>query len=50
MELWYSLVIGTVIFLYVQLFNRNMKVYLDSGKELPFTFVNMLGLGHLSQG
>ena len=30
MELWYSLVIGIVIFAYVQLFNYNAKSYLES--------------------
>lgn len=48
MELWYSLVIGTVIFLYVQFFNRNMKVYLESDKQMPVTFLNILGVGDLS--
>lgn len=30
MELWYSVVIGTVIFVYVHLFNYNAKTYLES--------------------
>ena len=30
MELWYSLVIGTVIFAYINLFNYNVKTYLES--------------------
>uniref|UniRef100_A0A6C0CHC4 Uncharacterized protein n=1 Tax=viral metagenome TaxID=1070528 RepID=A0A6C0CHC4_9ZZZZ len=30
MELWYSVVIGTVIFSYIQLFNYNAKQYLQS--------------------
>ena len=30
MELWYSLVIGSVIFAYIHLFNYNVKSYLES--------------------
>ena len=43
MELWYSLVIGTVIYAYVMLFNRNMRSYLESDKSMPFTIENLLG-------
>jgi hypothetical protein len=30
MELWYSLVIGSVAFGYIQLYNRNAKRYFDN--------------------
>lgn len=44
MELWYSLVIGTVVYFYVILFNRNAKSYLDSGRTEPFTLNNAIGI------
>ena len=34
MELWYSLVIGSVAFGYMQLYVRNAKRYFDSEKTL----------------
>jgi hypothetical protein len=34
MESWYPIVIGSVIFFYIQLFIRNMKLYLQSDKTL----------------
>jgi hypothetical protein len=34
MEPWYPVVIGSVIFFYIQSFIRNMKLYLQSGKTL----------------
>lgn len=39
MESWYPVVIGSVIFFYVHLFIRNMKLYLESGKTLTITDV-----------
>uniref|UniRef100_A0A6C0AIV2 Uncharacterized protein n=1 Tax=viral metagenome TaxID=1070528 RepID=A0A6C0AIV2_9ZZZZ len=30
MELWYSLVIGSVIFAYIHLFNYNARTYLEA--------------------
>lgn len=33
MEWWYSIIIGTVAFSYVQLFNYNAKRYLESGES-----------------
>ena len=44
MELWYSLVIGTVMYFYVVLFNRNAKKYLESGRSEPFNVKNMIGI------
>jgi hypothetical protein len=44
MELWYSLVIGTVVYFYVILFNRNAKNYLESNRTQPFTLEHMIGL------
>lgn len=32
MELWYSLVIGTVAFAYIHLYIRNARQYFESGK------------------
>jgi hypothetical protein len=32
MELWYSVVIGSVIFAYIHLFNYNAKTYLEAQK------------------
>jgi hypothetical protein len=34
MELWYSVVIGTVAFLYIQFFNRTAKKYIESDRNL----------------
>lgn len=34
MELWYSIVIGSVIFLYIQSYNYTAKLYLESDKTL----------------
>jgi hypothetical protein len=44
MELWYSVVIGTVVYFYVLLFNRNARMYLDSGRTQPFDIENALGI------
>lgn len=46
MELWYSVVIGSVIFCYIQLFIRNMKLYLESDKTLSIVdlFTTHMGL------
>jgi hypothetical protein len=44
MELWYSVVIGTVVYFYVILFNRNARVYLESGRTQPFNVENALGI------
>ena len=44
MELWYSLVIGTVVYFYVVLFNRNARSYLESGRTEPFTLNNVIGI------
>ena len=46
MELWYSLVIGTVVFFYVHFFNANAKAWLGSDKQMPFTIESMLGYTH----
>jgi hypothetical protein len=37
MEPWYPYVIGTVAFFYIQSFNRNAKMYLESGKTLSWS-------------
>lgn len=34
MELWYSIVIGSVVFAYIHSFNRIAKMYLESNKTL----------------
>jgi len=34
MKTWYPLVIGTVMFLYIQSFNRVAKLYFESNKTL----------------
>lgn len=44
MELWYSLVIGSVVYFYVILFNRNARSYLESGRTEPFTLTNIIGI------
>jgi len=44
MELWYSLVIGTVIYFYVIFFNRNAKSYLESGRSEEFSLENMFNV------
>jgi hypothetical protein len=46
MELWYSVVIGSVMFAYIQLFIRNMKLYLESNKTLTIVdlFTTHMGL------
>jgi predicted ATP-grasp superfamily ATP-dependent carboligase len=36
MEWWYSIIIGVVAFVYIQSFNRNTKMYLESGKTLSW--------------
>jgi len=36
MEWWYSIIIGVVAFAYIQSFNRNAKMYLDSDKTLSW--------------
>lgn len=46
MELWYSLVIGTVVFFYVHFFNANAKAWLGSGRHMPFTVESMIGYTH----
>jgi hypothetical protein len=33
MELWYSLVIGTVVFFYIQFFNANAKAWLGKWEK-----------------
>ena len=43
MELWYSVIIGTVIYCYVQFFNKNARTYLESGRTQPFSLDSMLG-------
>jgi hypothetical protein len=44
MELWYSVVIGSVVYMYVLLFNRNAKKYLESGRTEPFSIENVIGI------
>ena len=34
MESWYPYVIGTIIFVYIQSFNRIARLYLESGRSL----------------
>lgn len=34
MESWYPFVIGTIIFLYIQSFNRIAKIHLESDRSL----------------
>jgi hypothetical protein len=36
MEPWYPYVIGSVAFFYIQCFNKNAKMYLDSGKTMTW--------------
>jgi len=36
MDLWYPFVIGTVMFLYIQSFNRIAKLYFKSGKTIEW--------------
>jgi hypothetical protein len=36
MESWIPFVIGSIIFFYVQIFNRVMKLYLESEKTLDW--------------
>jgi hypothetical protein len=36
MEPWYPFVIGTVIFGYIQSFNRITKIYVENGKTLEW--------------
>ena len=36
MEPWYPYVIGTVAFFYIQSFNRNAKMYLESDKTISW--------------
>lgn len=44
MELWYSIVIGTVIFAYIHSFNRIMKLHLetDGGLMLSDMFTKII--------
>ena len=44
MELWYSVVIGSVVYMYVLLFNRNARKYLESQRTDPFTIESMIGI------
>jgi hypothetical protein len=37
MELWYSIVIGTVIFAYIHSFNRVMKIHLEKEEGISFS-------------
>jgi hypothetical protein len=37
MDIWYPAVLGTVIFFYITFFNRNAKMYLDSGKTMSWS-------------
>jgi len=37
MEPWYPIVIGTVVFCYVQSYNRIAKLYFESGKTLDWS-------------
>ena len=46
MELWYSIVIGTVVFFYVQFFNANAKSWLGSGRKMPFSIESLFGYTH----
>lgn len=47
MELWYSIVIGTVIYLYIHSYNYTAKLYLESDKTLTlmdvYSIVTNLG-------
>ena len=36
MESWYPFVIGTIIFLYIQSFNRVAKIHLESQRSLEW--------------
>jgi hypothetical protein len=45
MEPWYPVVIGSVIFFYIQFFIRNMKMYLQSGKTLGLQ--DMFSITHM---
>jgi len=36
MDSWYPFVIGTVMFLYIQSFNRIAKMYFESGKTIEW--------------
>jgi hypothetical protein len=49
MEPWYPVVIGSVIFFYIQSFIRNMKLYLQSGKTLGWNdmFTVILPIVHV---
>lgn len=51
MELWYSIVIGTVIFMYIQSYNRIAKMYLENDKNLTFQdfFSKIIPLDRLTQ-
>ena len=55
METWYPIVIGTIMFLYIQSFNRVAKLYFESNKTLEwkdfFTIVlpiNDRGVTHVN--
>lgn len=43
MELWYSLVIGAVAFLYIQLYIRNARQYFKSDKTQSIGDIFTLG-------
>lgn len=51
MELWYSIVIGTVIFMYIHSYNRIAKMYLESDKNLTFQdfFTKIIPIDRLTQ-
>jgi hypothetical protein len=36
MDLWYPVVIGSVMFFYINFFNKNAKMYLESGRTLSW--------------
>jgi len=37
MESWYPYVIGTIIFLYIQSFNRVARIHLESNRSLEWS-------------
>jgi hypothetical protein len=37
MKNWYPYIIGTIMFLYVQSYNRVARIYLESGKTLAWS-------------
>jgi hypothetical protein len=50
MELWYSIIIGTVIFAYIHSFNRIMKLHLaqDGGLTLGDMFTKIIPISQIS--